>query len=382
MKNVERTVLAQIKKSLTPNKVLTLIGPRRVGKTVLLKTWASELKEPYLFWNGEDMALQDALARRTIENYMSLVGKYKLVFIDEAQNIPDIGNVLKLMVDELEDVCFVISGSSAFGLQNRMGEPLTGRQKTFILYPLAESEYALFEDPIVQSERIRERMIYGNYPELLHMQDRKDKESYLNELVQSYLLKDILSLEGIRNSQKILSLLQLIAYQVGSEVSFQELGRQLGISKNTVERYLDLLTKVFVIYRLGGFSRNLRKEISKSSKWYFYDNGIRNILVANMNPLEGRHDVGQLWENYVLAERIKFQSYTGLLSYNYFWRTYDQQELDWIEVRGGELFAYELKWNPNKKISAPVAWRKAYPDAHFQQISPDNLQSWINQPAT
>jgi len=378
MKYVERSVLTQMKKSLTPNKVLTLIGPRRVGKTVLLKTWASELNQPYLFWNGEDMALQHALARRTIENYHNLVGKYQLVFIDEAQNIPDIGNVLKLMVDELKDVCFVISGSSAFGLQNSTGEPLTGRQKTFILYPLAEAEYALFEDPIMQNEHLRERMIYGNYPELLHIQSRTEKESYLNELVQSYLLKDILSLEGIRNSRKILALLQLIAYQVGSEVSFQELGRQLGISKNTVERYLDLLTKVFVIYRLGGFSRNLRKEISKSSKWYFYDNGIRNILVANMNPIEGRQDVGQLWENYALTERMKFQSYSRMLSYNYFWRTYDQQELDWIEEREGELYAYELKWNPNKKISAPIAWKKAYPDAQFQQISPDNFQNWIN----
>ncbi len=382
MKNVDRIALFQLKKSVAPNKVLTLLGPRRVGKTVILKSWASELDQPYLFWNGEDMAIQDALARRTVENYRNLIGSHKMIFIDEAQNIQDIGKVLKLIVDELEGVCIIISGSSAFDLQSGIGEPLTGRQKTFYLFPLSESEYARFEDPLVRSERMRERMIYGNYPELLHIQDRKDKESYLNELVQSYLLKDILSLEGIRNSRKILALLQLIAYQVGSEVSLQELGRQLGISKNTVERYLDLLTKVFVIFRLGGFSRNLRKEISKSSKWYFYDNGIRNVLVANMNPLEGRQDIGPLWENYALAERIKFQSYSGMLSYNYFWRTYDQQELDWIEDRGGELYAYELKWNPNKKVSAPIAWRKAYPNAHFQQISPDNLHSWIFQSLT
>ncbi len=344
---------------------------------MLLRKWAGEVDQPYHFWNGEDLAIQESLARRTVTHYRSLIGNRSLLFIDEAQNIPDIGKVLKLMVDEIEGLSIVITGSSALNIRSGTGEPLTGRQKTFYLYPLAESEYQLLLGPIERKERLRERLVYGCYPELLQLSSYREKESYLVEVVQSYLLKDILALEGIRYSRKILELLQLIALQVGAEVSMQELGRQLGISKNTVERYLDLLTKVFVLYRVGGFSRNLRKEITKSSKWYFFDNGIRNVLASNFKPIHQREDIGMLWENYALAERLKFQSYAGMLSYNYFWRTYDQQEIDWIEERDGSLYAYELKWRPKRRVNAPLAWRNAYPDAHFELIHPDNLLQWV-----
>ena len=197
-------------------------------------------------------------------------------------------------------------------------------------------------------------------------------------MLNAYLLKDILAFENIRNSSKIVSLLRLIAYQIGSEVSYQELGQQLSMSKNTVERYLDLLTNVFVLHKLEGFSRNLRKEVTKSSKWYFSDNGVRNVLIANMKSIELRDDVGALWENYIISERLKNQHYRRMIVNNYFWRTYDQQEIDWVEERGGQLFGYELKWNPRKQTKAPASWRKAYPDAKFEVISRENYTEWVN----
>jgi predicted AAA+ superfamily ATPase len=211
----------------------------------------------------------------------------------------------------------------------------------------------------------------------MHIQTSEGKTEYLNELVNSYLLKDILAFDTIRNSDKILSLLRMLAFQCGSEVSLQELGKRLSMSKNTVEKYLDLLTKVFVIHKLEGFSRNLNKEITKSSKWYFYDNGIRNILVANLNPIELRSDIGVLWENYVISERIKKQSYEGMVVQNYFWRTYDQQEIDWIENRSGKLFATEFTWNPNKSKKVPVAWKNAYEQSEFNVINNDNYLDWV-----
>jgi len=206
----------------------------------------------------------------------------------------------------------------------------------------------------------------------------EDKTDYLRDLVESYLLKDILEFEKIKNSDKIFDLLRLLAFQVGSEVSYTELGRQLSMSKNTVEKYLDLLSKVYILHSVSSFSRNLRKEIVKGKRWYFYDNGLRNILIGNMNPIEIRNDIGALWENYIISERIKYQKYNRMLVYNYFWRTYDQQEIDWIEDRGGILHGYEFKWNPNKKAKEPLAWKNAYPNSIFEVINRENYDSWIN----
>ena len=221
------------------------------------------------------------------------------------------------------------------------------------------------------------RLIYGSYPELAHINSDEEKARYLQELINSYLLKDILMYENVRNSSKIYSLLRLIAFQVGNEVSFHELGQQLSISKNTVERYLDLLSKAFILHKISGYNKNLRKEISKNSKWYFYDNGIRNTLIANLNPLSTRNDIGTLWENYIISERLKYQKYTSMLVHNYFWRTYDRQEIDWIEDRGGKLYAYEMKWNP-RKTKIPKAWGKAYPDSEYKTIHQDNYLDWIS----
>ena len=301
------------------------------------------------------------------------------MLIDEAQKIPEIGLKLKLMVDHIEGIRILVTGSSAFDIHNLTGEPLTGRKHSFYLFPLSEAELNQVESILDKSANLANRLVFGNYPELLQMPTNDRKAEYIRDMINSYLMKDILAFERIRNSDKIFDLLRLIAFQMGNEVSLQELGGQLGMSKNTVEKYLDLLSKVFVIHRLGGFSRNLRKEVSKKDKWYFFDNGIRNLLVGNVNPLLMRNDTGQLWENYIISERLKFQSYSKMLVYNYFWRTYDRQEIDWVEDRGGKLYGYEFKWNSQKQVKAPAGWKKTYPDSSFECIHPQNYLAWISE---
>ncbi|MEM8584857.1 MAG: ATP-binding protein [Bacteroidota bacterium] len=376
---LDRLQLDNLLKFLRANKVLVLLGPRRVGKTVLLRQLIEKLDEPYLLLNGEAANTVARLARRTVENYSNLLGDKRILIIDEAQKIPDIGWALKLMIDEIAGLKIVITGSSAFDVENRTGEPLTGRKYTFQLFPLSEFELNQVDTRLSFEDNLRERMVYGNYPELLQLSDRSEKQFYLRELVNTYLLKDVLSFEGIQNSDKVLSLLRLIAFQVGSEVSYTELGKQLSLDKKTVEKYLDLMSKVFIIHKLGAYSRNLRKEIVKGKKWYFYDNGIRNLLVGNFQPLENRQDVGQLWENYAISERLKYQSYNRMLSYNFFWRTYDQQELDWLEDRNGELYAYEFKWNPKKQAQLPKAFKSTYRAKHFETINRENMDQWVDK---
>jgi predicted AAA+ superfamily ATPase len=262
-------------------------------------------------------------------------------------------------------------------LSNKLGEPLVGRKNTIYLFPLAQMEFSNYENFKETTQKLEERLLFGSYPELEQYPDWNDKINYLKEILNSYLLKDILVYEGIKHSNKILEVLKLIAFQVGQEVSLQELARQLGISKNTVESYLDLLSKVFVIYKVPGFSRNLRKEITKSNRWYFYDNGIRNAIISNFNRLDNRTDVGALWENYLASERIKHQNYTQKVVTNYFWRTYDQQELDWLEEENGQLRGYEFKWNENRKAKVPTAFAKAYPEASFEVINKQNYLDFI-----
>lgn len=373
----KRFIQEKIEAAIVPNKVIVLLGPRRVGKTVLLNQMVDKFKKTVLFLNGEDFAVRELLERRSAAHYRDIIGGKKILIIDEAQKIPDIGSILKLMVDELEGLSIIATGSSAFDLSNYTGEPLTGRKKTFYLFPLSEMEYKNLEGPVERIGNLRNRLVFGSYPELLHIPGNDEKAHYLREVVNDYLLKDILAFENIRNSDKILALLKLIAFQIGEEVSSHELGRQLSMSKNTVEKYLDLLSKVYVIFKVGGFSRNLRKEITKRDKWYFFDNGLRNALIANFNLVEGRNDIGKLWENYVISERIKYQRYRGLIVNNYFWRTYDQQEIDWIEEKEGKLWGYEMKWNSKKQVSAPGGWTKAYPEATFSIVTPENYREWV-----
>ncbi len=377
MKYIERSIYKRFVKRLLPNKVLLLLGPRRVGKTVFLEQVIKQIKEPCLKLNGENIQTLQLLAERSVRNFRNVLGDHKVLVIDEAQKISDIGMILKLMVDEIKGIKIIATGSSAFDLTNRMGEPLTGRKIHFQLYPLAQMEFAQIEDSMQTKSNLEERLLFGGYPELLHINSRARKREYLEEVVGSYLLKDVLALDGMRNTAKMFDLLRLIAYQIGKNVSNHELGQQLGMSKNTVDRYLELLANAFVIYKVQGYSRNLRKEISKTGRWYFYDNGIRNALIANFNMLRLRNDAGELWENYVMAERIKFRDYTSLYANKFFWRTYDQQEIDCVEERGGKLHAFELKWNPGKNVKAPLAWRSAYPGSTFQIIHPGNYLKWI-----
>lgn len=376
MNYLVRDLAENIIKKMQPNKVVVIFGARRVGKTVLVKEILEQINEPVLSLNGDDINVHDRLSIRSVENYRQILGTHRLLFIDEAQKIPEIGLKLKLMIDEIEGLRIIISGSSSFDIHKDAGEPLTGRKYSFNLFALSENEYNQIENNISKVDKVKERLVFGNYPELVHLPNREDKIDYLNEMVSSYLLKDILVYENIKHSQKIFNLLRLIAFQIGGEVSLQELGKQLGISKNTVERYLDLLSKVFILHKVEGFSRNLRKEITKNSRWYFLDNGIRNAVIANFNSIESRNDVGALWENYIISERLKYQEYRRVSSNNYFWRTYEQQEVDWVEEREGTLFGYEFKWKENK-VKVPSQWISAYPNATFEVINQNNFSKWL-----
>lgn len=374
----KRALLIEFRKKILPNKVLILLGARRVGKTRLIKDFLKTQPEnTFLELNGEDMNDANLLKERSVTNYKRLLSGIELLVIDEAQHIPEIGQILKLIVDSIDGIKVIATGSSTFDLNNQLGEPLVGRKNTLYLFPLSQIEFSEYENFKQTSENLEQRLLFGGYPELEQYTGWNEKQDYLYEIVNSYLLKDILIYDGIKNSAKIYDLLRLIAFQVGNEVSLQELGNQLQISKNTVERYLDLLSKVFVLYKLDGFSRNLRKEIVKSSKWYFYDNGIRNALINNFNRLELRNDVGELWENYLASERLKKQNYRKIKTLNYFWRTYDQQELDWLEETSDKLTGFEFKWNENRKSKIPTAFAKAYPDAGFEVINKSNYMDFI-----
>ncbi len=373
---IERNIENNIINNLSKGKVIIILGARRVGKTKLLESIIKKINEPYIYINGEDIPSTHQIAERSIQKYKELLASTKLLIIDEAQKIDEIGLKLKLMIDHVKNVKIIATGSSSFDLADRTGEPLTGRKFSYELYPIAQSELKNTENLIETSERLESRMIYGSYPEVLLVEDNIERKRYLRELIASYLIKDILALDKVRNSSKIFNLLQLLAFQVGSTVSLNEIAGKVGLDVKTVERYIDLLTKVFVIYKLSGFSRNMRKEITKSSKYFFYDNGIRNAIIDNFHPISLRNDVGQLWENYILMERLKFQSYSGLYSYNYFWRTYDRQEIDLIEDRGGKLYAYEMKYSQNKS-RIPAAFKKSYPDASYEVINKNNYLSFI-----
>jgi len=375
---LKRSIEEKILEKLQPNKVVILLGARRVGKTQLVKSILSKINEPYLLLNGDDVETLQALETRSVSNYNRLLGSTRFLVIDEAQEIPDIGAKLKLMVDSVDGLKIFVTGSSVFDLTNKLGEPLVGRKTTFYLYPFSQMEFAEQENFFETKAHLEERLIFGGYPELIHLDQTKDKIDYLKEQVNSYLLKDILAYEGIQKRDKIVSLLQMIAFRIGSELSLESIGNDLQISKNTVEKYLDLFSKVFIIYKQTGFRRNLNNEITKKSKWYFMDNGIRNTLINNFNLINTRDDIGQLWENYLHSERTKMLDYKGMHHSSYFWRTHNKQEIDRIEDRDGKLFAYEFKWKESKKVKAPSAFTNAYHNASFECIDRENYLDFIS----
>lgn len=376
---IKRYYLDRISSMLQPGRVLAIYGARRSGKTTLiedfLKTWTDGR---YFLGTGEDRAVKEVLGSSDVNLIRSSFSGYSLVVIDEAQAMSNVGAGLKLLVDTLPEVKVIASGSSSFQLASGIGEPLTGRRRTATLYPIAAMELDAEFGGMALRQRLDELLVYGSYPEVLTTENAQDKAEALHELCNSYLFKDILAFERLRNADKIHRLLSLLAFQVGKEVSITELGTALGLNRLTVERYIDLLEKTFVVFRIPGFSRNLRSEVTKTSRYYFRDNGIMNAVVNNFNPLSMRNgnDVGALWENYIVTERMKKQEYSRIISNNYFWRTYKRQEIDLVEERGGRLYGYEIKYG-KANPSAPSLWKENYPDATYQVISRQNYANFI-----
>lgn len=372
---LRRILQDSLRENLSLQKVTLLLGARRTGKTELLQAVYEAAPGTTLWLNGEDADTAALLEKRTQANYRRLLDGYTLLMVDEAQYVPGIAQKAKLMIDTIKPLHIILTGSSSFDLV-QMDQPLVGRSITYQLFPLSQAEWAQQENAVQTRQHLEDRLLYGSYPEISRLKTARQKEMYLKELVNTYLLKDILVFENIRNAQKIKDLLVLIAWQVGSEVSLDELGKNLGMSKNTVERYLDLLSKVFVIYSRGGYSRNLRKEVVKSRRWYFVDNGIRNAVINHFGPLATRTDVGALWEQYFLGERLKHNQYRHPGVESYFWRTYDGQEIDLLESHNGLLEAFECKWKKTK-VKPPVAFAKAYPEARFHVATPETYLEWM-----
>ena len=369
--------LLQIEKLLKPQKVLIIYGARRVGKTTLLKNFLSETKLKYRLDSGDNIRVQRIFDTQDFNLILEYAEGYDLIAIDEAQYIKNIGMGLKILVDNNPDLKIIATGSSSFDLQQKVGEPLTGRKRTFILYPFSLKELRSKYNKQELKDKLEEFLIYGMYPEIIITKNKKEKVEFLKELVDSYLLKDVLNLERIKGARQIYDLLKLLSFQIGSEVSLNELATQIGMDVKTVNRYLDILEKAFVIKRIGAFSRNLRKERTSKSKYYFYDVGIRNAIISHFNPLEDRNDVGALFENFIIMERIKINAYKQEFIEYYFWRTYDGQEIDFIEVTNGKIYGYEIKWQDTASYRIPKAWKGSYPDTKVQLINKSNFLKFV-----
>jgi uncharacterized protein len=361
---------------LKKGKVFVLYGPRRVGKTELIRRMIAGFNGKIFTGTGDNQEVRELLSAQKLSQLQTALGSYQLIFVDEAQRIPEVGYALKLLIDHFPEMIILVTGSSSFDLSNKIGEPLTGRNTLRNLFSISVLElYQQFGGMYVL-QKLEDLLIYGAYPDVLNASSADDKKEYLMSIRDSYLLKDILELESIKNPSKLSDLLKLLAFQIGQEVSLNELSNSLGIAKQSVERYLNLLEKTFIIKKVGGFSRNLRKEVVKTARYFFWDNGIRNALINNFNPIGQRNDLGMLWENFLYMERLKTKSYKRIFSNDYFWRTYDGQEIDLVEDRDGKLYAYEFKWKP-QKVKAPKAWVDAYPGSEFQVISKENFLDFL-----
>lgn len=374
---IERHHQATFGTLIKKGRILVLYGPRRVGKTSLVNSYLSGFTGKMFAGTGDDLPLRDLFREQSIASMRAMFSDYELLFIDEAQRLPDVGTGLKILADHLPDLAVIASGSSSFELSTHIGEPLTGRHLPLMLFPLSVLELRKQFGAMGVMERLNDLLVFGAYPETLTAPNEAARRTYLATLRDSYLFKDILALDNIRNSDKVVDLLRLIAFQVGREVSLSELSGKLGIAKMTVERYLDLLEKCFVIKRVRGFSRNLRKEVMKTARYYFLDNGIRNALINNFNPLSMRDDVGLLWENFLFIERHKRMRYQGIHADIYFWRTYDQKEIDLVEERDGTLCGFEFKWG-SKTPKPPKLWTDTYPNATYTVIDKENFLDFVS----
>ena len=362
---------------LKPNRVLVIYGPRQVGKTTLLKSYLAGTSLKYRFAVGDDLPTQQILSSLDVRLIRDYLEGYELFAIDEAQYVPSIGQALKIIVDQIPGIYVIATGSSSFELTGQIGEPLTGRKHTLTLYPFSQAELLSLFNRFELRQELETFLLFGTYPDVVLAEARAAKVDIVREIAGSYLLKDILAFERVKSARKIWDLLKLLAFQVGREVSFNELATSLAVSAKTVQHHLDLLEKAFVVYRLGGFSRNLRKEVTQKAKYYFYDNGLRNAVIAQFNRLDQRDDVGQLWENFLVIERLKRQAYTFKVANLYFWRTYDQQEIDWVEEHEGKLDGFEFKWSEHESPAPPKAWLATYAEASYTVIDRDNYQGFL-----
>lgn len=373
-RSLKPTIIQKLKSS---PKGIVVYGARQVGKTTLVNEILAELKLKTLTINGDQSLFLDILSSRDLNKIKSLIEGYEMLFIDEAQRIPEIGLALKIILDNLPSLKVLVTGSSSLDLASKISEPLTGRVWTYRLYPISFFELSKNQNKAELDSSLEERMIFGSYPEIFSINGEFQKREYLQTLSDAYLYRDLIEFGDIKNSSKIRDMLKLLSFQIGSQVSLSEVGVSLGMSKDTVSRYIDLLEKSNIIFRLKGLSRNLRKEVVKMDKIFFYDLGIRNILIDNLKQIKDRNDIGQLWENFLIIERMKTLSYKQEYGSIYFWRTYTGAELDYVEERDGGFWGYEFKYS-GKRSRSVKSWIKAYPESKYQFINQDNYLDFIS----
>lgn len=372
-------IIRSIEENITPllggRKAIIIMGARQVGKSTLLSQMLGN-REDVIWMNGDEPDIQDLFQNITSTRIRTILGNKKILVVDEAQRIPNIGLRLKLITDQIPEVQVIATGSSSFELANKVNESLTGRKREFKMYPLTFGEMAKHTSFLEESRLIPHRMIYGYYPEIVA--NPGDERATLKELTDSYLYKDILTLESIKKPDKLTRLLKALALQIGSQVSYNEIGNLIGLDSKTVEKYIDILEKSFIIFRLASYSRNQRNELKSSRKIFFWDLGIRNAIIGNLSQIENRTDAGELWENFVIAERLKKNVYSGSFAQSYFWRTRQQNEIDYIEEEDGKLSSFEFKWNERKaNVKCPETFKKAYPETNFKVITPKNIEDFL-----
>ena len=369
---IKRVLFQKLNEKFNKGKAIVLLGPRQVGKTTLINTCLEG--QDFLFLNGDDPEIRNLLENTGISKLRLIIGKSTLIFIDEAQRIKDIGLIAKMIIDQFKEVQLIVSGSSALEINQSTQEPLTGRKFEYQLFPISWEEFENHVGYVEANTQLEERLIYGMYPDVLN--NRSDAGEILKQLTTSYLYKDVLSITGIKKPELLDKLLKALALQIGSEVSYNELANLLQIDKTTVSKYIDLLEKAYIVFRLNSYSRNQRNEIKNNRKIYFYDNGIRNMIINNLNPLELRTDKGALWENFLISERLKLQQYNQLYTNNYFWRTVQKQEVDFVEETNGQVTAYEFKWNSKGKAKIPAVFLNQY-SANGKIIDKENFREFV-----